>query len=162
MRRRRVPAALPPACGEFLKGFLLAGLLWACPTGIFGSDGGPLSLRLTLPYAATVPGEDLVVYVVLRNRGDRPTSLPTFSVRMESEVEGRPVVLLPRPAPSVGGASFLLGPGESRAFRLAAPLDRRLFLPGSYRLSVRLVPDHGPALFAEATFTVRYTKVFFY
>lgn len=124
----------------------------------------PLTLRLTLPYAATAPGGDLVVFAVLRNGGREPVAVPSVSVRMETAVEGRPVVLLVGPFPPQGtaGSAPPLAPGESRAFRLAVPLDRRLFLPGRYPLVVRLASDHGPALTAEASFTVRYTKVFYY
>ncbi|MGC8763531.1 MAG: hypothetical protein ACP5VN_07875 [Acidobacteriota bacterium] len=132
-------------------------LLWA-----LGAAPGSLALRLTLPYAATAPGEELVVFAVLRNRGNRPLPLPAFAVRLETEVEGKRVVLLDRPAPAAGGAGLPLLPGESRPFRFALPLDRRLFLPGRYPLRVHLVPGEGPPLVAEAAFTVRYTRVFYY
>jgi len=164
MRGGRWPVgagAFPPR-GRFWIPLLAAGLLWASPGPAAGVAGEPLSLRLTLPYAATAPGGELIVYAVLRNRGGRPLDLPAFAVRMESEVEGRTVVLLDRPAPAAGGADSLLRPGESRSFRFAVPLDRRLFLPGRYPLVVRLVWKSGAALAAEATFTVRYTRVFYY
>lgn len=140
---------------------LLAGLMWASPGRTAGPAGPPLALHLTLPYGATPPGGELVVYAVLRNRGGGPRALPAFSIRLETEVEGKRVLLLDLPAPA-GEAGAVLGPGEFRAFRFAAPLDRHLFLPGTYRLVVRLVPGRGPALEAEAPFTVRYTRVFFY
>ncbi len=164
MRGERRPASAdsPRRKGRFLALCLLTALLWASPGRAAGPTGPSLALHLTLPYGATAPGGELVVYAVLRNRGDRPLTLPAFSIRMETEVEGRRVLLLDRPAPAAGEGKGLLGPGEFRAFRFAAPLDRRLFLPGTYRLVVRLVPGRGPALEAEAAFTVRYTRVFFY
>ena len=146
--------------GVALSLFLGAAALLRAPA----SAPPSLTLHLTLPYAATAPGGDLVVFAVLRNGGKEPVEVPFLSVRMETEVEGRPVVLLARsfPPEDLAETAPPLAPGESRAFRLAAPLDRRLFLPGRYPLVVRLLPANGRALTAEVSFTVRYTRVFYY
>ena len=145
-----------------------AAMAWAC---LAVSAKGPLpalGLHVSRPYSASAPGQDVTLYLILRNRSDAPvavSSLPPPSV--EVEVAGRAVSLEGVTAadgePEESARSEMVIPPGGHVIRpVVIRLDRTLFLPGDYPLRVTLdLPGRGP-LAAEATLTVRYKSVFFY
>ena len=127
-----------------------------------------LGLHVSLPYSAYAPGQDMTLFLIVRNRGGAPVSLPSRApVRVEAEVAGRTVSLEEvtaedgsRTVPA--GPEVIIGPGDHLIRPVVIRLDRTLFLPGEYPLRVALDLSGRGVFAAEATLTVRYQRIFFY